>query len=111
MNKAVVVYSSFLDIHSIDTRSGKQAKLEMIFFYNLSKDSVESSDVLYGTYSIQRKSRCLPLTIRFSLINTSGINLFIFHLGNDERRNMYRRVFLKNLALALEKAHLICVRL
>ncbi|XP_014290398.1 piggyBac transposable element-derived protein 4 [Halyomorpha halys] len=105
-NKNVLVLSTLHKDHKIDTETGDLLLPEVITFYNLTKGAVDMVDRMKGLYSVARVSCRWPLTIFFGMMNIGGINSQIIFKANTNEI-IERKIFLKNLSLALIKAHLI----
>lgn len=60
-----------------------------------------------GTYSVARVTRRWPLVIFLVLMDIAGINAQILFYSNGQNHKVSRRIFLKNLAYDLMKAHLV----
>lgn len=81
-------------------------KPEIILDYNATKGGVDTVDQMCGTYAVKRISRRWPLIIFFSIMDMAGINAQILFNSNLNNPNYPRRIFLKNLSLALMKPYL-----
>lgn len=101
--KNVLLLSS---LHHDDTIENGEKKLpEIIDFYNMTKGGVDVVDQLSSNYNVSRPSRRWPLTLFFSLLNTTGINAQIIYRENNNGECLLRRTFLTNLGLQLVAEH------
>jgi len=90
----------------IDGSSGELQKPEVITFYNATKGGVDVVDEMKTLYSTARISCRWSLTVFFGLMNIGGINAqIIFHKNSGQ--SIQRRVFLKDLAFALMRPHIL----
>lgn len=105
-NKNVLLLSTLHHTDTIDESTGDQRKPEIITFYNLTKGGVDVADELSSNYNVSRNSRRWPLTIFFSLLNTSSINSYVIYSSNVENGFGIRRSFIKQLSLDLILPHL-----
>lgn len=102
-NKSVILLSSMHDNNLVNSDTNKP---EVIHFYNSNKGGVDTVDQLCSGYSVSRRTRRWPLCIFFQLLNIGGVNAQILYNSVQENTKKPRRIFLKNLAFALMKAHL-----
>lgn len=102
-NKVVTLVSTMHHSDDIDDSSGEAMKLEILTFYNNTKDGVDTVDELKSSYSVSRTSCRWPLKIFYSLLNIAGINSFIIIKDNDSEKHkkLIRRYFLKELSKEL----------
>lgn len=81
----------------------------LIDLYNLTRDAVSVADSIKNQYSVSRMNNRWPLTIFFTLLNIAGMNSQIVHKLNTVTNDVLpKREYLKQLALTLTKAHLLC---
>ncbi|KAB0805400.1 hypothetical protein PPYR_02396 [Photinus pyralis] len=104
--KNVILASSMHHDDKIDMSTGEKFKPEIITFYNCTKGGVDTVDKLCATYNVARNTRRWPMVIFFSLMNLAGINSQIIAKANGSSNVSVRRLYLKNLALALTEDHL-----
>nr|XP_022910826.1 piggyBac transposable element-derived protein 4-like [Onthophagus taurus] len=101
--KVVLLLSS---LHHDDAVDQTDKKLpEVISFYNFTKCGVDVVDEMSASYNVSRNSRRWPLTLFYSLLNTTGINSQIIYRENNNGIKMARRHFLKKLGIQLVEAH------
>lgn len=101
-NRSVVLISSMHD-SKIDPESGNQRKPEIVTFYNNTKSGVDLVDEKRGSYSTSRRCRRWPLTLFYRLLDIAGINSQVVFTLNDLETNHKRRLFLKEIGLAMAK--------
>lgn len=104
-NKIVLLLSSLHHDSKIDETTGEKKKPEINTFYNTTKGGVDVADELCSTYKVCRNSNKWPLTLFYAMLNMAGVNAVIIKNSNN-RANMKRRQFLKNLGLALVNQHI-----
>lgn len=103
-NKAVILLST---MHSNSAVDPETAKPVIILDYNSHKGGVDTVDKMCGTYSVSRRTRRWPMVLFFQLLNIAGINSqILYNAANINNPQKYRRIFLKNLSLALMRPHL-----
>ena len=83
--KSVVPFSSTDHGDKIDPESGDMKKPEIINFYNSTKGGVDMADQMAGEYDTSRNSRRWPLTVFYTLLNVSTINLYILYCHSPEK--------------------------
>lgn len=105
-NKVVILISSLHNDEKIDPESGERNKPEIITFYNSTKGGVDNVDRITTDYSVARNTNHWPLTMFFYISNISSINGGIIHNANN-KINMARRAYIKNLSLSLVQESLV----
>lgn len=98
-NKNVLLISTCHDDDKIDAETGKP---EIIVDYNKTKAEVDVVDQLSANYNCARRWQ---MAVFYSLLNISGINTQVIHVGNTGE-TILRRKFLEGLALTLISPHL-----
>lgn len=103
-NKAVILLSTMHSDSTVDPETGKPL---IILDYNSHKGGVDTVDKMCSTYSVSRRTRRWPMVLFFQLLNIAGINSqILYNAANINNPQKYRRVFLKELSLALMRPHL-----
>ena len=98
--KNVVLFSSTDHGDKIDPESGDMKKPEIITFDNSTKGGVDVVDQMAGEYDTSRNSRRWPMTVFYTLLNVSTINLYILNCHNPENK-LNRRLFIKSVSMQL----------
>ncbi|KAG8334202.1 hypothetical protein J6590_108635 [Homalodisca vitripennis] len=102
-NKNVLLLSTMHSTKEIDLNTNKPSA---ILFYNSTKGGTDSFDQLCHSYSVSRVCKRWPLRIWYGIMDQSAINAMVLYNLKGENPKMKRRVFLKELALALVKPFL-----
>lgn len=104
-NKSVILLST---LHDDDEMDPDTRKPQVILDYNETKGGVDTVDKMCAAYSVSRITKRWPCVVFYILMNIGGINAQILHKFTcPGKAPKERRIFLKNLALALMKEHLI----
>ena len=103
-SKSVVVVSTMHHDDKIDDQTGKP---DIILYYNQTKEAVDKKEQMCHTYSIQRKTKRLPLAYFMNPLNLSGLNSYITYIIWNpqycQKLSHKRRQFLEDLGLDLLK--------
>lgn len=108
-NKKIVLMLSTMHEKGDEANENKNLP-DIIQFYNETKGGVDTMDQLCHTYSCSRKTRRWPLCLFYNLLNIIGINGMILLKGSNTREKeiiINRRLFLKELAMALVRPHMM----
>ncbi|XP_045482176.1 piggyBac transposable element-derived protein 1-like [Harmonia axyridis] len=108
-NKKIVLMLSTMHEKGDEANENKNLP-DIIQFYNDTKGGVDTLDQLCHTYSCSRKTRRWPLCLFYNLLNIIGINGMILLNGSNTREKeiiINRRLFLKELAMALVRPHMM----
>lgn len=98
----VLLSTAYHDVE-IDSRTNRPRIVEG---YEVAKTVVDTMERTCAMHSVSR-IRKWPLAVFFTLLDVAGMNAQILHnVLRRESPQKYRRVFLKNLALALLKPQL-----
>lgn len=81
-------------------------KLEMISFYNATKNGVYGLDKMCSIYSSGRRTQRWPLALFFILVGICSVNAFVIYKSTNENSNLSRFLFIKQLAQNLINSHL-----
>ena len=98
--KSVVFFSSTDHGDKIDPECGDMMKPEIITLYNSTKDGVDMVDQMAGEYDTSKHSRRWPLTVFYTLLNVSTINLYILYCHSPENK-LNRHLFIKSVSMQL----------
>ncbi|EFN89668.1 hypothetical protein EAI_10628 [Harpegnathos saltator] len=102
--KTLVMLSSGHHDADIDPRTNRPVIVED---YNAAKDAMDAIERTRAMYSVSRRTTRWPLAVFFALLDVAGMNAqVLYNVSRRESPHKYRRVFLKNLALALLKPQL-----
>lgn len=100
-NKNVLAISSMHFDDSIDPKTGDECKPEIITWYNATKAGVDVVDEMCATYSTSRRTRRWPMALFYRLLDIAGINAQVIYEANNGPRKVVRRLFLRDLGIAL----------
>ena len=97
-NKSVVLLSSMHMTGEVEATL--LAKLEIIKYYNKTKDGVDTMDEMLGEYTVKRRTLHWPLGFFYSMIDITGLASYIIYREHNPgfRTKDQRRKFLKDLA-------------
>lgn len=102
--RTLVMLSSRHHGAEIDPRTNRPVIVED---YNAAKDAMDAVERTRAMYSVSRRTTRWPLAVFFALLDVAGMNAqVLYNVSRQESPQKYRRVFLKNLALALLKPQL-----
>lgn len=107
-NKAVILLSSMHHDAVVDINQA--SKPEIILHYNETKSGVDNLDHLVRSYTCKRKIKRWPMTIFFNIVDCAAVAGYVvwctkfpdWNAGKKDKR----RMFLKDLALALVEGEL-----
>lgn len=106
-DKCIVVASTMNNTNDIHLSSKTPIhEPELISFYNATRTSVNTIEQYCSTYDVSRFTKRWPMIIFFSFLNIGAINSYLIYLQNNSGDNLFRRSYLKQLAIALTQDHL-----
>ncbi|XP_014467763.1 PREDICTED: uncharacterized protein LOC106740840 isoform X2 [Dinoponera quadriceps] len=102
--KTLIMLSSRHHSVELDPRTNRPVIVEE---YSAAKDAMDAVERTRATHSVSRRTTRWPLAVFFALLDVAGMNAqVLYNVSRRESPQKYRRVFLKNLALALLKPQL-----
>lgn len=106
--RSVIIAST---MHDTKTKSGSSKSQEtdesdLIPFFNSTKEGVVIVEQYCSTYDVSRFTKRWPMIVFFSFLNIGAINSYLIYLQNNSNDNLFRRIYLKQLAIDLTLEHL-----
>lgn len=104
--KSIIVASTLNDTNTIQSKPRRNEIPDLITFYDSTKVGVEVVEQYCSTYDASRFTKRWQMVIFFSLLNIGAINSYLIYLQNNSSEELFRRTYLKELAIGLTQEHL-----